>query len=397
MSETRTFGIVAEYGDVDSVMAAARRVRDAGYRRWDVHTPFPIHGMDDAMGVRPTILPWIVLGAGLAGLGLSILLQWWTNAVDYPYIISGKPFFSLPANIPVAFESTILFAGVTAFLLVFALNGLPRFYHPLFRLERFKKVTDDRFFVAIEARDGKFDPEATRKLLAATNPASIELCEEPLAPVVLPNWVKVVGLVSITLAVIPLVLAYRARNARSDSPRLHLVGDMDFQPKLKPQAASGLFADGRAMRPQVEGTVARGELRENEHLWLGKIGGEWADAFPIPVDEVLMERGRERYDIFCSVCHGYGGDGDGIVAIRARETQQGAFVPPTSLHEDRVKKQPFGQIYGTIMNGIRTMPGYAAQIPVEDRWAIVLYMRALQRQRDASIEDVPLEKREKIK
>ncbi|MCB9831120.1 MAG: DUF3341 domain-containing protein [Planctomycetes bacterium] len=397
MSETRTFGIVAEYGDVDSVMAAARRIRDAGYRRWDVHTPFPVHGMDDAMGVRPTILPWITLGAGLSGLGLSILLQWWTNAHDYAFLISGKPLFSLPANIPVAFESTILFAAVTTFLLVFVLNGLPRFYHPLFRMAKFKKATDDRFFVAIEARDEKFDPGATRKLLESTGAASVEICEEPLDGQVLPGWVKFVGVLGITLAMIPLVVAYRARNAKTDTPRLHLVGDMDFQPKYKTQAASPLFADGRAMRPQVDGTIARGELRENQHLELGTVDGNFADGFPVAVTRELMERGRNRFDIYCSVCHGYGGQGDGPVALRAKELGEGAFVAPTDLTDDYVKKQPAGQIYATIRNGIRTMPSYAAQIPVADRWAIVLYLRALQRHSDASIADVPLEKREEIK
>jgi hypothetical protein len=101
-------GVLGEFNDVDSVARAARTVRRAGFTRWDVHSPFPIHGIDYAMGIRPTRLPWIVLGAGLTGLSGGILLQWWTNAFDYPFFISGKPVWSLPANIPVIFELTIL-------------------------------------------------------------------------------------------------------------------------------------------------------------------------------------------------------------------------------------------------------------------------------------------------
>src|SRR5690242_14437331 len=106
-------GYLAEFDEVGEVIAAAEKVRDAGYRRWDVHSPFPIHGIDEAMNIRPTILPWLVLAGGLAGLGGGLLMQWWMMAHDYQYMISGKPFFSLPAFIPVIFECTILCAAFT--------------------------------------------------------------------------------------------------------------------------------------------------------------------------------------------------------------------------------------------------------------------------------------------
>lgn len=161
------YGLLVEFEDVDALVGAAEKVRDAGYTRWDAHSPFPVHGLDEAMGIRPTILPYGVLLAGLAGGGGAMLLQWWTNAFDYPLIISGKPFFSVPASIPVAFELTILLAAITAFVGMLALNGLPQPYHPLFASKRFRRVTTDRFFIAIEAADPKFDPAETRKLLAS--------------------------------------------------------------------------------------------------------------------------------------------------------------------------------------------------------------------------------------
>jgi len=172
------WGLVAEFANPDELTRAAARVRDAGYVNWDAYTPFPVHGLDDAMGVRPTRLPWLVLGAGIAGCGGGVLMQWWMNAVDYKLIISGKPFFSLPAFIPVAFELTILLASIVAFVGMLALNGLPRFNHPLLRNERFRRATVDRFFISVEAADPKFDPEKTAAFLKSLGGVHVEPVED---------------------------------------------------------------------------------------------------------------------------------------------------------------------------------------------------------------------------
>jgi hypothetical protein len=171
-------GYLAEFVDVDSVMSAAEVVRDAGYTRWDVHSPFPVHGMDEAMGIRTTILPWLVLGGGLAGLGGALLMQWWMNAYDYGYMVSGKPLFSLPAFIPIMFEATVLIASLTAVFGMLFLNKLPMLYNPLFKSDRFRRVTNDRFFVVIDATDPKFDEIETENLLRSTNPVAIEQVED---------------------------------------------------------------------------------------------------------------------------------------------------------------------------------------------------------------------------
>ena len=172
------YGYLVEFDKVDELLHAATVVRDAGYTRWDAHTPFVIHGLDAAMGVKKTVLPYIVFLAGLTGAAAGILLQWWTNAVDYPYLISGKPLFSLPANIPVAFETTILFAAISALVGMLALNGLPQLYHPLFRSRSFKRVTDDRFFISIEVDDPIFDTTATRELLESVSEQPVERVED---------------------------------------------------------------------------------------------------------------------------------------------------------------------------------------------------------------------------
>ncbi len=177
-SGRRLFGLLAEFRSPEELLQACRQIRDAGYRSWDAHTPFPVHGLEAAMGIRHTVLPWLVLCGGLAGALGGLLLQWWTNALDYPLIVSGKPLWSLPANIPVAFEMTILLSAVTAFFGMFALNRLPRFSHPAFRSARFRRATTDGFFVTIEADDPRFDVEGTEQLLRSLGASAVEWLED---------------------------------------------------------------------------------------------------------------------------------------------------------------------------------------------------------------------------
>jgi hypothetical protein len=178
VEKTALVGLLAEFDSVDDVLAAARAVRRAGFLRWDVHSPFPIHGIDFAMGIKPTILPWLVLGAGLTGLVGGLALQWYANAFDYSFFISGKPLFSVPAFIPVTFELTILFSALTAVFGMLILNRLPRLYNPLFKHQRFRRVTSDRFFIYIDATDRKFEERETGKLLAVAGATAIERVED---------------------------------------------------------------------------------------------------------------------------------------------------------------------------------------------------------------------------
>lgn len=171
-------GMLAEFGDVDSVAAAARKVRDAGYQRWDVHSPFPIHGIDAAIGIKPTRLPIICFIGGVVGCLAGLGLVYSTNVQWYPYIISGKPMFSLPANIPVIFETTVLLAAFGAVFGMLALNRLPWLSSPLTKCERFKRVTDDRFFIVVDAWDEKFDVETTGRLLRDAGALAVETVEE---------------------------------------------------------------------------------------------------------------------------------------------------------------------------------------------------------------------------
>jgi mono/diheme cytochrome c family protein len=203
------------------------------------------------------------------------------------------------------------------------------------------------------------------------------------------RYVILTVLLLVVLSWVPLVLIAHKRTTHSRQPRIHVVPDMDNQPRFKAQQVNSLFADHRAMRPQVPGTVARGQLNLDTHLVEGKVKGEWATGFPMEVTEALMKRGRREFEIYCAPCHGLAGEGNGMIAIRADQLQEGTWVPPTSLVSDTVRERSVGHIYNTITNGIRNMPSYGKQIDIEDRWAIVAYVLALQRGHRASIQDVP--------
>jgi hypothetical protein len=174
----RTFGLLAEYETAADLYHACERVRDAGYAAWDAHTPYPVHGLEKAMGLRTSIVPYIVAFMGFSGAGLGFLMQYWMSAVDYPLIISAKPFNSYPAWVPVTFEPGILLGSFGAVFGMLGLNKLPQYYHSVFNSSRFHKFSDDRFFISIEARDPKYDLERTRKLLETTGAVSVEEVED---------------------------------------------------------------------------------------------------------------------------------------------------------------------------------------------------------------------------
>jgi mono/diheme cytochrome c family protein len=166
--------------------------------------------------------------------------------------------------------------------------------------------------------------------------------------------------------------------------------DMQDQPKFKPQRPSDFFADGRSGRPELDGTIARGELHEDTAYYEGRdAAGREVDAFPLPVDKVLLERGRQRYDIYCSPCHGRLGNGLGMI-------QRRGFKQPPSYHIARLRNASVGHFYDVITNGYGAMLNYSQQIQVRDRWAIVAYIRALQYSEDANVNDLSAEARNRL-
>jgi hypothetical protein len=167
-------GLLAEFSDPGALVHAVEHLREQGYRRLDTFTPFPVHGMDRAMGLPPSKLGFIVFGMGALGALAGYLLQWWTSAVDYPIVISNKPLFAIEPSIPIIFELTVLFSALGAVGGMLALNALPRPYNPLFFSERFARATDDGFFLHVAAADGQFDRAATARALFAEGALGVE-------------------------------------------------------------------------------------------------------------------------------------------------------------------------------------------------------------------------------
>jgi mono/diheme cytochrome c family protein len=404
-AEGELYGYMAEYDTPGELVEAARKVRDAGYSDFDCYSPFPVHGIDPAMGIKRTILPLIIFGGGFTGAVSGLLLQWYCNAHAWTWNISGKPTWSIPANIPIAYELTILLSVFCSFFGMWALNRLPQVWHPLFRQDRFMRTTDDGFFLAIEARDRRFDAVKTKELLEGAGSISLEtvyLDPDPRSRQ-MPKWITAFIVASTAFALIPFAIAAKARNSHSSEPHIHIFPDMDFQPKVKSDTMFDQFDDSRANRGELPGTVARGWLEADDTFYRGLDNGQWTTAFPkvypdgqpFAVDARLLARGQNRFNIYCSPCHGYDGHGQGMIPERVKalggvwQARNLVEAPTADGKGGVVVQMPNGQLFNTISNGFNTMQGYAAQIPVGDRWAIVSYVRALQRAQNASREDLP--------
>jgi mono/diheme cytochrome c family protein len=411
------YGYLAEYDTPGELITACAKVRDAGYTEFDAYSPFPVHGIDSAIGIKRTILPLLVFGGGFTGACGGMLLQWYCNAHAWTWNISGRPTWSIPANIPIAYECAILLAVFASFFGMWILNKLPQVWHPLFRSDRFLRATDDGFFLAIDGRDRRFDAAKTRQLLQEAGAIAIEDVHHDPDPAkkVMPKWITAFIVASTAFALIPFAIAAKARNSFSAEPHIHIFPDMDFQPFYKSDTAMPLFADGRANRGEIEGTVARGLLHTDvvffnglergggaegaAPAWLTTFPKMYPDGRPFSVDTALLERGRGRYDIYCAPCHGYDGRGQGMIPTRVAagggnwQARNLVEAPQANGTGGAVVQMPNGQLFNTISNGYNTMMGYAAQIPHADRWAIVAYVRALQRAQNASLDDVPPDQR----
>jgi mono/diheme cytochrome c family protein len=288
--------------------------------------------------------------------------------------------------------------------------------------------------------------------LSGTHPDSLDEVLDDSTPSTLPRAIVLGALLLVLTGLIPAMIVLNMRASFSTLPRWHVFFDMDFQPKKKAQQTTTIFADGRSMRPQVKGTVSRGQLTEQDSFYLGydpsKLSADdastvvkyvstnanqdsasqvpastagqatpaqsttpqgapvpapalqlpWVDKLPASIVEASnieanMKLGKIKFETYCAACHGYGGFGDGLVHKRADSLAQGYWLPPTSMHIERVRVQPVGQIFHTITKGQGKMASYASSLNPTERWAIVLYVKALQRSRNANIEDVPVDSR----
>lgn len=172
------YGMMAEFANPADTYHAAEKMRDAGYKNWDVYAPFPIHGIDEAMGLKNSRVPLVTGLIGLSGAGVGFFFQWWVSKYGYLTVVQGKPPAAWEAFAPITFEIGVLFTAFTAILSMLAFNALPMWYHPLMKKDRFLRVSDDRFVICVESKDPNFDPAATRKLLESAKGYNVDLVED---------------------------------------------------------------------------------------------------------------------------------------------------------------------------------------------------------------------------
>jgi len=371
MRDDRLYGIAALFDNPDKVLLAAKEVAEGGYKKFDVYTPYPLHGMDNAMKLKQSKVGIVTLISGMIGVVSALLFMWWTNSVDYPLVIGGKPLFALPNYIPITFELGVLFGSVSTVigLLIIFLN-LPRNSHPLHDTNFMKRVSSDKFGICIEAADPLFDANTIsnwfRKLGAESieeiyyRPEYISLRQAIFDP-------KYIGAI-ILVALISSGATYFTLN---EILFMRPWTSLNEQDKVLPETRSKFYADGFAMRPPVEGTVARGQLP----YFFSSNEMKAAESYmvnPLLPTKRVMEIGQRDYNTYCSPCHGYQGNGDSRL--------RGQFPNPPTLHSDTLRKAPDGHFYQVITDGFMgIMPSYARQISPDERWAIIWYIRALQK------------------
>ncbi|MCS7053635.1 MAG: DUF3341 domain-containing protein [Ignavibacterium sp.] len=382
MHNNKLYGIAAIFDNPDKIIAAAKKTVEAGYSKFDVNTPYPVHGMEKAMKLKPSKLGFITLVFGLTGSFLALFFMYWTMSLDYPMIIGGKPFFALPAFIPVTFEVTVLLATLATVIgMITFFFKFPENHHPLHDTNYMKQVSIDKFGLVIESVDKNFEIEKVKDFLNSLNPISIEEIyykEKETYSVLEPRFLTF-------LFAIALVTSGSTYFILNKLLYMTPFNWMSEQLKLNPQKPSELFADGFGMRNPVKGTVARGFM---PYLAKGQNNPTELLENPYLITEENIKLGKSKYLTFCSPCHGNYGDGDSRL--------RGQFPNPPSLHSQRARDFKDGMIYHVIVNGQNSMPSYAPYLNVEERWAVVNYIRVLQRAKNASDSDIQFVKKENL-
>lgn len=372
----RPFAVLGLFDSAEALMAAIPKMKASGFDRLEAYTPYPVHGLDHTLGQKPSPLGKMVLGLGIAGAALALAFQWWTSVVDYPIPTGGKALFAWQSFVPISFEVTVLFATFTAGLgMLVLLNRLPFFGHPVLHARSMASLTRDKLALSVESWDGEEEPQAAEAALRAAGALEIEVVPhlewEGWSP---RDWLKAGAVIALACAVAGGCLYAAIRLFPVLPPMSHMLN----QPRQDAFAPSDFFKDGRSMRPPADGAVAR------DHLPASFANSADAAGLvnPLPATREVMERGRQGYNTYCAVCHGEAGTG-----VPRLSSAYGA--KPANLQSDQFQKYSDGQLYGVITVGKNAMPSYAYGLTEEERWAVVRYMRALQRAENAHEGDLP--------
>jgi len=372
--DNKLFGIAALFDTPDQIIHAAQTTESAGYKKFDVNTPYPVHGMDKAMGLKRSTLGYVTLFFGLSAAAFILLVMWWTLSINYPMIIGGKPYFALPAFVPITFETTVLLAAISTFLGMIAVYfKLPANSHPLHDSDYMKAVSSDKYGLVIETEDPLFDLIGTDSFIKSLNPVSTELIyypEKEIYSLFQPKFILLLAMIALLVS----TSTYITLNKLMFITPFNWMSEQD---KEIPQRRSIFFSDGFGMRKPVSGTVARGFI---PYPYMGQTTPTAVLTNPLLPTEEVLALGKRKFLTFCSTCHGNTADGDSRL--------RGQFPNPPTLHSDKIRKYPDGMIYHIITNGQNAMPSYAPQVTREERWAIINYIRVLQRAKNANPSDL---------
>lgn len=377
MSE-KLYSYTALFNTPDEIIHAAKVVVEKGYTKFDVNTPYPVHGMDDAMKLPPSKLGFVTLFAGLGGIVLALLMMGWMMGIDYPIVIGGKPFFPLPAFIPITFEITVLLATLTTVAaLLFFFFKLPNNRHPLHDTNYMKNVSSDKYGICVEAVDPIFNESEVKELFKnlhafVIEPIYFEKEEVKFKPVIAePKFIAFL----VGVAIFVSVSAYLHLNKL-----LYIVpfSWMDKQEKVIAQSTSELNKNGSGMLKPVEGSVARGFIPYAFKDKPDEAGRLLVN--PIIPNKENLALGKNKFNIYCSPCHGYLAEGDSRL--------RGQFPNPPSLHSEKVRNWSDGRIYHVLVEEQNVMPSYTSQLSREERWAVINYIRVLQRSLNAKESDL---------
>jgi hypothetical protein len=334
--------------------------------------------MDSAMKLPPSKLGFVTLFAGLGGMSLALLMMGWMMGIDYPMIIGGKPFFPFPAFIPITFEITVLVATLTTVgALLFFFFKLPNNKHPLHDTNYMKNVSSDKYGICIEAIDPKFNETEIKELFNSLHASLIEpiyFDEEEVSfktKVAEPKFLAFLTAVAVFVS----VSAYLHLNQL-----LYIVpfSWMSDQEKAVVQETNEIFENGLSMQTPVQGSVARGFVPYPFKDKPDDAGKLLVNSL-IPNEENLAI-GKQKYNVYCSPCHGYLGEGDSRL--------RGQFPNPPSIHSEKLRSWSDGRIYHVITEGQNVMPSYRSQLTRQERWAVVNYLRVLQRSLNAKETDL---------
>jgi hypothetical protein len=372
------YSITAIFDTPDEIIHAAERTSIAGYTKFDVHSPYPVHGMDHAMRLKTSKVGYFAFVFGLLGALSAITFISWVTLSDYPLVIGGKPFWSWPAFVPISFEVTILLASVLSTLaMVIFYFKFPNNAHPLHDTSYMKHVSADKYGISIQADDPKFDVSVAKAFLKDLG--GKEIAAVYYIPEEIHHGQKLFDLKFLGVLLV-IALSTSAASYFTLNKLLYMqpFNWMMEQPKLKVQQPSSVFKDGIGMQKPVEGTVSR-EFMPYPYSGKPDDAAEYL-VNPLPVTKEVLDEGKSKYLTFCSPCHGNFARGDSRL--------QGQFPNPPTLHSDKVRSWPDGRIYHVITEGQNAMPSYAPQLSPEERWVIIRYIRVLQRAQNAKVSDL---------